>query len=91
MITVFDVIEHISPEKLFDFFGGMKWVLIDRGRLVLTTPNKHSLHNCFWGHRMNPKHYQEYDVTELKKLLMANGFEIENLRGNLFPHSHSKD
>lgn len=85
MVTLFDVIEHIPPEVLIAFLDETKWVLKARGKLVLTTPNRRSLRNRLWGHRINPKHYQEYNVTELKRLLDESGFIIENIKGIFIP------
>lgn len=85
VITLFDVIEHIPPESLLELFREMKRVLRGHGKVAITTPNKHSLRNRLWGHRSNPKHYQEYDVTELKGVLTAYGFKIEILKGIFLP------
>ncbi len=85
VITLFDVIEHVPPEMLFTLLNEMKRVLKVHGKLILTTPNRRALRNRIWGHRTNPKHYKEYDVTELKRLLVANEFGIEALRGIFLP------
>lgn len=85
VITLFDVIEHIPTKKLFDFLNEVRRVLRVVGRVVISTPNRNSFRNYIWGHRLNPKHYQEFNVIELRKILEANEFEMETLKGIYLP------
>lgn len=85
LVTLFDVIEHISPGDLPELFREMKRVLRRYGKLAITTPNRGSLRNRIWGHRLNPKHYHEYDVTGLVQLLDAQDFRVEQLKGIYLP------
>ncbi len=70
-VITFQVIEHIQRDDTF--LQEIKRVLKDRGKLILTTPNKKmSL-------TRNPWHVREYTVQELEQLLLLYFKDVQKL------------
>jgi len=84
-VTCFDVLEHIPQEKVSGLIMGVRHVLRPGGLFIVTTPNRDSLHNRLWGHRLNTKHYHEYNLSELCDTLCAHGYVIEHQAGIYLP------
>jgi SAM-dependent methyltransferase len=59
--TLIEVIEHVPPDELSRFLDAVADRLIDGGRLVLTVPHRNK--------PLIPKHYQHFDVDQLRQLL----------------------
>ncbi|MCR4407956.1 MAG: methyltransferase domain-containing protein [Anaerolineae bacterium] len=81
LVSAFDVIEHIPLETLSVLLQEVKRVLKPSGKFVLTTPNKDSLRNRLWGHRVSHKHYFELNPRQLTRLLENAGFRIVEMKG----------
>ncbi|MDR3706038.1 MAG: class I SAM-dependent methyltransferase [Paludibacteraceae bacterium] len=71
-VVCFQVIEHIKPDEFF--LQEINRVLKNDGKLILTTPNIDKTLV------RNPWHVREYQVDELKKLMMSN-FEMVEMYG----------
>jgi len=84
-VLSFDVIEHISPNQIKDFLKEMKRVLKKNGSLIITTPNRRELRGLLFGHKIDPKHYKEFTIKELTKLLEDNGFAVKHKTGIYLP------
>ena len=75
IITSLDVLEHMEDEK--KFIDEIKRLLNkDNGYLVLTVPAYQFL---FSYHDEINNHYRRYNKTQLKKLLINNGFAINKI------------
>ena len=61
IITLIETLEHIPPDDIEGFLKGIHYYLREGGQLVLTVPTKNV--------KVNPKHYQHFDVVSLKALL----------------------
>jgi SAM-dependent methyltransferase len=70
-IGIFDVLEHIgNPDK---FLNTLHTMLIANGRLFVTVP----AYNGLWSEEdKQAGHYRRYRITELRKLLNDQGFDI---------------
>jgi len=68
VILVFDVIEHLPSDKHLVFLRKIKEFLVNRGILLISTPNKliSSPNQKTSG---NPHHLKEYTPGELKKVI----------------------
>ncbi len=84
-VVCFDVIEHIPVNAVKSFVNEIKRVLKKRGTFIVTTPNRKELRGRFFGHKVDPKHYQEFTIKELQELLEKNGFEIKCMTGIYVP------
>ena len=70
VVTLFEVIEHISTGQAENAIGEINRVLREKGKLILTTPNSHNLLNRILHRRLtSQKHEKEYSQTELLQLL----------------------
>lgn len=85
LVSAFDVIEHIPAEALTILLQEVKRVLKPNGKFVLTTPNKDSLRNRIWGHRVSHKHYFELSPRQLAQLLESAGFRVIEMKGIYIP------
>lgn len=85
VITAFDVIEHISTSEVRLFLKEAKRVLRPRGLFILTTPNRDELRGRLWGHKINKKHYFEFSLKEICKIIEDTGFEVANRKGIYIP------
>lgn len=81
-VVLFDVIEHVPPDGVSAFLAEAHAVMKDGGALIMSTPNRRSLVNSLWGHKMADKHYHEYSVGELRNVVEREGlFEFWDQRG----------
>ena len=69
VITAIEVLEHIFPNQLDEFIGGIASVLNSNGRLILTVPHKNK--------PIQDKHYQHFSGEDLVKILRPYFKEIE--------------
>jgi 2-polyprenyl-3-methyl-5-hydroxy-6-metoxy-1,4-benzoquinol methylase len=70
VVTLFEVIEHISAEQVRRVIQEISRVLKQKGKIVVTTPNLHNLENRIFRKRMtSEKHEKEYGRAELLNLL----------------------
>jgi len=83
--TCLDVIEHLPEARVPELLKEVRRVLKPKGWVVFTTPNRASLHNRLWGHRVSQKHYYEYTLPELISMLAEAGFCIEHKTGIYLP------
>ena len=84
VVTLFEVIEHISTGQAGNAIGEISRVLREEGKLILTTPNSRNLLNRIL-HRplTSQKHEKEYSQTELLQLL--NDFKQVEISGIYLP------
>jgi SAM-dependent methyltransferase len=85
VVTAFEFIEHVPLSAARLVLADAHRALRPGGRLILTTPNRRSLHNRVWGHRLNPKHCYEVSLPELRELVESTGFEVLALTGVYLP------
>jgi ubiquinone/menaquinone biosynthesis C-methylase UbiE len=85
VVTCLDTIEHIPSALVPRFLDEVQRVLRSGAMFVVSTPNRDNLHNRLWGHHLNPKHYFEYNLTELSENLTAHGFLVERTFGIYVP------
>lgn len=84
VVTLFEVIEHISAEQARSAIEEISRVLREKGKLIITTPNSHNLHNRILRRRLtSQKHEKEYRQAELLQLL--SGFEQVEISGIYLP------
>ena len=85
VVTSFDVIEHIQKKHVNSFLKNCNKSLRKKGILILSTPNKRDLRSRVWGHKLDKKHYQEFDKKSLEKVVSQNGFKIKKIYGVYIP------
>ena len=75
-IIVSEVIEHIEPENLPGLLAEIDRLLNTHGSAIITTPNRHSLHNLLSpskntaiGKKDGHGHIREYSLAELRKII----------------------
>ncbi len=61
VVTCIDVLEHISPEKLPAFVGGLHRCVNPGGTLIVTVPSRNI--------EVSRKHYQHFDAESLSEAL----------------------
>lgn len=90
-VIISEIIEHLDPKKLPELFCEIKRVLCQNGTLILTTPNKHSLHNLISFLKKTRKkiqnghgHVREYSQKELRKILVASQMKTRTLKTTNF-------
>jgi len=70
VVTLFEVIEHVSAERARRVIEEISVVLKQGGKLIVTTPNSRNLLNRVLRQRMtSEKHEKEYSQAELLNLL----------------------
>ena len=67
-VICFDVIEHLKFEDVKMSILEICRVLKKGGVLYLTTPNRRELRGRIFGHKIEKKHYYEYDIRQLCNL-----------------------
>jgi SAM-dependent methyltransferase len=80
-VTAFDVLEHVPREAAARMLREAHTVLRPGGWLLATTPNRRSLRNRVWGHRLDQKHFFEVDAAELRTIVTDAGFRVETIEG----------
>lgn len=80
LIVAADVVEHLS--NFGKFLDGVKSLLSENGKLVLTTPSAFSIKRMvpmvlMGVERVHPDHTAYYSLATLKRILSRYGFEIE--------------
>lgn len=85
VVTCFDVIEHLPQEKAISLVDEVRRVLRSGSLFIITTPNRDSLRNRLWGHRVEEKHYYEYNLPELRETLHSRGFAVARTAGIYLP------
>ena len=82
-VGLFDVVEHLPNDDAV--LRGLHRLLVPGGALVLSTP----AHHCLWSHFDEAAHhYRRYEPAELRRKLIAAGYEVEYLTpclATLFP------
>lgn len=78
LVATLQVIEHVWNHP--EFVGECRRVLLDGGRLLVTTPNRLTF-SPGQDTPLNPFHTVEFTGGELATLLRVGGFEIELLAG----------
>ena len=76
VITCFDVIEHIPPDQVPALLSAIAKALKPGGSVYFTTPNRRSLRSRVLGHKLNVKHYQEFELNELLGVIRAVDLQI---------------
>ncbi|MBU0718431.1 MAG: class I SAM-dependent methyltransferase [Planctomycetes bacterium] len=91
-VVAMEVLEHLAFDPMF-MLAEANRVLKPGGRLLLTTPNINSLASVYlqlggrhpavgrqaFGPGTMDRHHREYTPTEVREMLVAAGFEIQNL------------
>jgi SAM-dependent methyltransferase len=81
-VTLSHVIEHVVDP--FTYFVEANRLLKVRGRLVIVTPNRHSLAHrlfkCDWRGLESPRHFHVFSENGLKEIANKAGFVIRELR-----------
>jgi len=85
LVTAFELVEHVPLDAARGILREAGRILRPGGRLIVTTPNRRSLHNRVWGHRLNPKHCHEVSLPELRALVEQAGFAVLELTGVYLP------
>lgn len=93
LAVAFEIIEHMPRELGEDLVRAIAGVLKPGGRLLISTPNRHSpegLGGYYWGEKLRRrKRWTAWDVThvyiysapEILQLLSANGFAVTAVAG----------
>ena len=78
LITFFDVLEHINPEKVQEILNKCFYLLEEGGFIIIQIPNGASIFNgvYFYG---DPTHIFTYNEYSLKNLLINSGFNKKNI------------
>ena len=72
LIILFEVIEHLELEQGVEMLGRLNELLIDEGKLIISTPN--IFHpNRFW---TTATHKTAYSYEELGGIVLSQGFEV---------------
>ena len=72
LIILFEVIEHLEFEKGMEMLGRLHELLVDGGRLIISTPNIFNP-SRFW---FDATHKVAYHYEELGGILLNQGFEV---------------
>jgi SAM-dependent methyltransferase len=72
LIILFEVIEHLELEDGVEMLGRLNELLVDGGRLIISTPNIFNP-SRFW---IDATHKVAYHYEELGGLLLSQGFEV---------------
>lgn len=76
-IVALELIEHISPSKVFSFYSRVKKLLSKNGVFIVTTPLNEGLRYM----KENPSgHVREYTIPILKTELALSGFTIKKIK-----------
>ncbi|MCX6763877.1 MAG: class I SAM-dependent methyltransferase [Candidatus Moranbacteria bacterium] len=81
-VVASEVIEHLNPKNSSSFFSEIERILKPDGLLILTTPNRNSLHNKLRRSNMIEKakdghgHVYEYVEKELNKIISQSRIKI---------------
>lgn len=101
-IIASEIIEHIKPDNLPGLFIEINRLLNKNGLVVLTTPNKNSLHNLIFSKKYSSDklknghgHAREYSLSELHELinqspLILTKFATVNFYSNIGKLSQGK-
>lgn len=88
-----EIIEHMPETRGKTLLAELARILEKHGRLIISTPNKHSpegLGDYYWGEKIrrqerwdawDPTHVKIYSALELLRLLRSSGFVIERVTG----------
>lgn len=72
LITLFEVIEHLELEEGVEMLGRLRELLVDGGRLIISTPNVYNP-SRFWH---DATHKTAYSYEELGGVVLSQGFEV---------------
>ena len=72
LIILFEVIEHLGLEDGVVMLGQLKELLVDGGRLIISTPNIYNP-SQFW---LDATHKTAYSYEELGGIVLSQGFEV---------------
>ena len=75
LIILFEVIEHLELEQGVEMLGRLKELLVDGGRLVISTPNVYNP-SRFW---YDATHKTAYSYEELGGIVLGQGFEVPGI------------
>ena len=84
-VVCLDVIEHLPQSRVRLLLGEIKRVLKAGGWALISTPNRKSLYNRIWGHKLSQKHYFEYSLSELCSAVAYAGLRVEVRSGIYLP------
>jgi predicted SAM-dependent methyltransferase len=64
VITIFEVIEHLSYKEIIELFVKIKKMLKKNGIIIISTPNPANLDNIeyFWGNMQHIRPYNKYAI-----------------------------
>ncbi len=83
-IVAGEFIEHVPPQYVFPSLCELFRLLRLRGRLLLTTPNPHSLKNCIRGLSVmtDPSHVSQHTPASMERRLEDVGFSRSRVYGS---------
>ncbi len=70
-VTCFDMIEHVPRESGTLVASEICRVAKSEGKIFLTTPNNRELRGRIFGHKVEEKHYYEYNMQELRNMFRS--------------------
>jgi len=85
LVLAMDVIEHIPRRFVKKMMEEMVRVCKKGGHIIITTPNRSNLRNRIWGDAINPKHYSEYTLPEIARIMERAGLKIVGKYGIYIP------
>lgn len=84
VITAFDLLEHLPPDKLTDYFAAIKKILAINGILAIITVNTASwwakIFGKKWHTLLPPEHISYFSDKNIKLFLENNGFKILEIK-----------
>ncbi len=85
-IVSFETIEHLSYEKAVVALRNFHSTHNGEGKLYISTPNRDifSPYYKYEGRTWDPYHLREYNTGEFENLLKENGWNIDDINGQLF-------
>lgn len=84
-VVCLDVVEHLPQARVGQLLAEIRRVLKAGGWALISTPNRQSLYNRIWGHKLSQKHYFEYSLDELCAAIEAAGLQVEVKSGIYLP------
>jgi len=84
VITAFDLLEHLPPDKLTDYIAAIRKMLAENGILAIITVNTASWWAKIFGKKWHtflpPEHISYFNDKNIRLFLENNGFEILEIK-----------
>ena len=85
LVVSMDVVEHVPEDMAEKMVSEMARVCKKGGHVVVATPNRENLRSRLWGHKPDEKHYKEYTVDEMCRMLENAGLTVRKKYGIYLP------